>query len=286
MSVADRRTLILDGARRALEVRAQFSIDRDSGVDPIDLAGRLGLQVWLRDANAYDGVYSSGGPPIIVLASNRPLGRTAFTCAHEIGHHIFGHGATVEEIVEERDSSTLAPAEVQADSFAANLLMPRSAVVHAMAVRGIKAAAIAPAQVFQLASWLGVGYASLISHMCHQLKLVNYGEAKRLKKNEPRTTKALITGVSSGRHDAILVDAHWGTRSIDCRVDDYVCSHIPIVSSLLGPANMVDGRFVHKAKTVGIEDVALGTNTVTVRISRHAKTCRAIYMHDPEDEDE
>jgi Zn-dependent peptidase ImmA (M78 family) len=285
-SVADRRDHILDGARRAMEVRAQLSIEKTASVDPLDAASRLGIQVWFRDARAYDGVYSAGGPPIIVLASNRPLGRTAFTCAHEIGHHVFGHGATVEEVLDARTGTSISPSELQADSFAANLLMPRSAVVHALNVRGITVTNITPLQVLQVASWLGVGYGSLIDHMRHQLKLLSYDQVISLKKNEPRTTKAQVTGVHGGRHDAIVIDAHWGARAIDCRVDDYVSAPTALTSTLLAPGSAVDGHFAHQATVVGEEPIAVGASRVPLRVTRRGKTCRAIYMHEPEEDDD
>jgi len=41
-----------------------------------------------------EGMYYRGDPARIVIGARRPLSRRNFTCGHELGHHIFGHGST------------------------------------------------------------------------------------------------------------------------------------------------------------------------------------------------
>ena len=41
----------------------------------------------------------------IFISSLRPTGRQHFTCAHELGHHIFNHGMKIDELVSKKESS-------------------------------------------------------------------------------------------------------------------------------------------------------------------------------------
>jgi FixJ family two-component response regulator len=48
-----------------------------------------------------EGVYRRGLPPRIHLSARRPLPRRAYNCAHELGHHVFGHGSSIDELRED-----------------------------------------------------------------------------------------------------------------------------------------------------------------------------------------
>lgn len=117
---------------------------QEQGIDrppvPVErLAKRLGIQVVYEP---FDGEVSgmlvqeqTDGPPIVVVNSLNAAVRQRFTVAHELGHHLLhGHGVYVDRplAVKFRDTqSSLAidPEEIQANRFAAALLMPRDWVI-------------------------------------------------------------------------------------------------------------------------------------------------------------
>lgn len=78
---------------------------------------------FLNDINT-EGIYATRPKPMILISSLRPLSRRAFTCAHELGHHFFGHGSTIDELKEESESVDFQPHEFLADTFGGFLLMP------------------------------------------------------------------------------------------------------------------------------------------------------------------
>jgi uncharacterized protein DUF955 len=65
--------------------------------------------------------------PLVVVNGRQPLVRQRFTLAHELGHHRMGHGYVVDDpaAIAGRARSR---AEVAANAFAAELLLPRAAV--------------------------------------------------------------------------------------------------------------------------------------------------------------
>ncbi len=282
----NRRALVLDAARRALELRQKHGLSRDEAISAIDLAHKIGLQVWFRDAKSYDGVYSAGGPPIVVLSSLRPLGRTAMTCAHEIGHHVYSHASKIEEVLdgntEENDSD-----ELLAHAFAAHLLMPRIAVIRAFAVRQINASQLEALDVFRVSSVLGVGYTSLLRHMYHDLSMISRDVLERLERGQPQHAKEHLSGQEGGSHDVIFVDEHWTARPIDCRVDDYVCfpRAVTVEGGILELVRSVADATAYRVTKVGLGRVGDGAWSGPIRASRRGKTGRAIYIYDEEDDD-
>lgn len=84
-------------------------------------------------------MYQRGTPQRIHLSSLRPLARRAFNCAHELGHHLLGHGSSIDEL---RENQLVRPWDVpdeySADTFAAYALMPTLGLRNAFAKRGLK----------------------------------------------------------------------------------------------------------------------------------------------------
>lgn len=284
------RTLTLAGVRKALEVRQRLQIDKSSPAVPFEVAPQLGAQVWLRDASTYDGVYSEGAPPAIVLSSLRPLGRTAFTCAHEIGHHVFRHGARIDEVLDpDKPGEHQAPEEHIANAFAAHLLMPRSAVVHGLEARKLDPRALTPTDVLALSSWLGVGYGTLVTHMAYQLRLIRPVDVSRLTSHEPARIKVAIAPDCHGTQEVVLADRAWSGRPIDCRLDDFVClpADCTVDGQRLALAYRGSQGDVFRATSVGRAICSLADGwTAPVRVWRRGKVGRALYIYDEEDNDE
>lgn len=90
-----------------------------------DVAG-VHVAMWQLGENGLAGMYQEreGVPVVLVNATTHPL-RARFTLAHEHGHHRLGHGAAVDRVV---DTAARERREVDANQFAAELLMPRAGV--------------------------------------------------------------------------------------------------------------------------------------------------------------
>jgi Zn-dependent peptidase ImmA (M78 family) len=82
----------------------------------------------------YSGFFTyQNGHPTIEYNVTDPLVRRRFTVAHELGHYILGHQHAPRDTSD--FSRSRSPIEVQANQFAAELLMPAQ-VVRTMALSG------------------------------------------------------------------------------------------------------------------------------------------------------
>jgi Zn-dependent peptidase ImmA (M78 family) len=84
------------------------------------------VALWQLGEQGLAGMYQlrEGVPIILVNSSTHPV-RARFTLAHEHGHHRLGHGAAVDRVI---DTSSRDRREIDANQFAAELLLPRLGV--------------------------------------------------------------------------------------------------------------------------------------------------------------
>jgi hypothetical protein len=217
----ERRRLALQASALALRIRQKAHIAPDHPCSVFDLAQDLGVEVRLAALPSAEGVYSPG-KPVIVVSSLRPPGRQSFTCAHELGHHAYGHGEQFDELAEERGKTRrYDPKEFEADCFASALLMPKTAVLKGLAGRGWTPKTLSPEQCYRLASWLGVGYGTLIANMTWGLGLLNDAQAEALKKVKPPQIRELILKQACKEH-LVVVDGEWTGRAIDAQAGDLI----------------------------------------------------------------
>lgn len=97
-------------------------------VNPVRVAKGLGLEVYKDDsAENIDGWYDES-KNAIYLNTEQPLLRRRFTAAHELGHHVMGHGTRQRNKDAQYNKENFDPLEVEANRFAAALLMPAPTV--------------------------------------------------------------------------------------------------------------------------------------------------------------
>ena len=116
-------------AEQAEEVLDAYWRPRLVPVDPIVLARALGISVFKAELgdDVFGMITGSDGGADIYLDRDQPQNRLRFTCAHEIGHFIdradlIGSGQAFVDRRSDTDRGNAA--EVYANEFAGNLLMP------------------------------------------------------------------------------------------------------------------------------------------------------------------
>src|SRR5262249_43282534 len=153
--------------------------------------------------------------PIILVSALRPAGRQSSTAAHELGHHVFGHGTRIDEYIADPEgalnSNAVDSEEVLANAFAGFFLMPKPAVERAFADRKWVLGTGAPEQFFAVAGWLGVGYGTLIHHMRSSLQMLPPSQAKALLAVQPKRIRRQILGRATSS-DCFLLDYPWTGR--------------------------------------------------------------------------
>ena len=222
--VRRRKDLALDALGRALRLRGEMGIKPQAPAPVFDVIDRLGIKLSFMPIPSLEGVYQGQPNPVILVSSDRPPGRQAYTGAHELGHHVYGHGVAVgvasDEAGQEPPEST-GPEEYLADRFAGFFLMPKTAVKHGFRARGWEPRGCTPPQVYTVAGWLGVGYTALVHHMRGSLRMLTYPQSARLLKATPRDIRANILG-RKVRENLFVVGEKWTDRAVDVQVGDLI----------------------------------------------------------------
>ncbi len=103
-------------------------------VDPQRIAAALGIQVVARGGPddpdyVYSGYFDSEGErPVIEYNTAESQLRQRFTVAHELGHYALGHASAPRDTPDNFNTAVKDACERQANQFAAELLMPASAL--------------------------------------------------------------------------------------------------------------------------------------------------------------
>lgn len=288
---ASRRTLAQHAMRAAAKTRIQNGLDLQRPICVYDLAERLGVVVRFYDIASMEGMYQAGEPPRIHLSSLRPFARRNFTCGHELGHHVFGHGSTVDALGSQYGDEGYGsrPEERLADAFSASLLMPVAGLRRSLADRGIAVEAADPIALFAIACNFGVGYSTLVTHLAYGLELITPTRARSLLKSRPRNLSAQILGRETAA-PLVVVDQHWTALTVDVEVGTtvaFVGRQVRTSEGAIDPCGGVAHNIVaYRATTPGVFRVDDATSdwAVFIRASRRAYIGLARYRHLAEEE--
>ena len=270
---------------RALRVRQRVGVGLSSPINIFDACHKLGVDVLFANLPSMEGMLARTPRATIVVSSVRPPGRQAFTCAHELGHLIFQHAATVDlkaegdlEIEEEDEE------EYAANQFAAFFLMPKTAVVGALKARGIDPADCLSFPLLAVAGWFGVGFMAFINHLRFGLQLIGDSRWKALGKQRPAKLRKdfFPSQALPGIH---VVDAAWGPVIVEARTGDGVWFAAKPEGTTLGSVSSYKGGAMVITDTPGTYSVSVpGLGTYQVRVARQNYEGRAIFRALSEDE--
>jgi hypothetical protein len=220
----------------------------------------------------------------------RPLVRRNFTCAHELGHHAFGHGFTVDELVEGwQERKPPRREEFLAQTFAGFLLLPALGVRRAFTTRGWSGTSATPVQFFTVACSFGVGYTSLVYHLAYSLHLLPESRAEGLLRVALRQVRRELLGSSSAQ-PLIVVDEQWQLPTVDAQVGMqllFPADTEAIGDELVWQADLPVGRLFQATRS-GIAQVAWrgGERAVFARVAKTQYTGLAKFRHLEDDDDD
>jgi len=257
-------------------------------LDIFQFSTNLGIDVRFVDYPSLEAMYVKDKSPKIIISSQRPYGRQVFDCAHELGHHFYGHGSKIDEYkISTREEGQFEPEEFAADCFAGFLLMPKTLINHAFAIKGLSINECSELDFYAISNWIGVGYTTLISHMVNSLRILTPQRAKQLQAVSPKTIRQrLIPNLETS--SVILVDYFWVGRAIDVQIGDYVI--LPSEVLFNGEvATKIDGdnnNIIYQANTHGVGRFysSVSSWAAFIRVSRKGYVGRSIFRHleDPE----
>lgn len=109
--------LVMQGMQASIAARTKAGLDLQSPACIYGLCEAHNVNVRFNDISM-EGMYDRQPKPRIHVSVLRPLARRTFTCAHELGHHVFGHGSMIDELRDDHaQNADRPPNEVLADSF-------------------------------------------------------------------------------------------------------------------------------------------------------------------------
>lgn len=280
--------LASDALRAASRVRQKCRVSPWQALCPLDAAETLGVDVVFLSMPSGEGLYTTGSPPTILLNSERPAGRQRYTCAHELGHHVFNHGWRVDELLSD-GSGPRAQEERLADLFAGFLLMSKTAVLACFGALGAVPTDPTPEQAYVVSGWLGVSYEALIRHASLSLNLMPQRTMERLINDQPKAIRARLLGRSASS-DVFVADPRYSGCTLNLQVGDLllVPDGARFLSKLLSPEPSCPGHLVYSASAPGVDTLAPGPGggELAIRVRPAQFVGRAIYRHIEEDEEE
>jgi Zn-dependent peptidase ImmA (M78 family) len=284
-----RAELARQALRASIRLRIELDVPPTAALCVFDAAEKLEIELRYVDVPSMEGMYLKNSEPhlrpIILVSALRPAGRQATTAAHELGHHVFGHGTRIDQYMADSDENSVTPSgneeEMLANSFAGFFLMPKAAVEHGFKVRGYVPGSVTAQQVYEVAGWLGVGYGTLIHQMRSSLDLLTEPKAKALLSIQPKKVRQELFGAALSA-DCFVVGQAWSGRPVDLQRGDVALMKNDVAlegTCLEIDGKTADGRVIVKAVTTGMGRIVGPDWAVFARVRPREFVGRSIFRH-------
>lgn len=286
---AAQKSLVMKGMQMSMSVRTKARLDLKSPTCIYSLCEALGVAVRFNDINM-EGMYDQKPKPRIHVSALRPLARRNFTCAHELGHHVFGHGSTIDELQDEQSKySNRPPNEVIADAFASFVLMPTLGLREAFTRRGLDPNTASASDIYAVACNFGVGQATLVNHMAYGIDMITPVQRATLGRITPKMIRTELLGETVSE-PLTVADQYWNSPTLDAEEGALLLLPTGVVVDtgiLMPERDLAKGRLFRTLKP-GITRVVIpGTPWATyVRVARRQYIGLARYRHLEDSTDE
>jgi hypothetical protein len=150
----------------AAETLEELELDAAERIDVFEALAQAGLKLLFRPLEGVAGFYEparGAARPGVLINAGHPLALQRYSAAHELGHHVFGHGRRIDHDAEPA-STARGPEERRAEAFAAWFLMPPEAVQTALCRLGMERP-VGPLDAYALALRLGTSYKAMCTHL-------------------------------------------------------------------------------------------------------------------------
>ena len=284
--MSNRKSLLQKALRAAMCVRNQTRKDILQPICVYDVAAELGIEVRFLSVPTLEGMYSASPRPTIIIGAQRPAGRRTYTCAHELGHHMFSHGTKLDLLADKGSCPEFEEEEFLAQAFAGFLLMPKLAVLRAFTARGLRPETATPSEFFRIARFFGVGYSSLVHHL-QTIALINVGRADTLRRANLATIRQeLLPGVAA--KSILPVDTAWAGRAVDTEIGEFLVTEKNMIvegNNLLQISHARGGLFQAVKPGCCRLFEADGPWAAYIRVSRQGYEGRSLWRHLEEEEE-
>ncbi len=283
--MADKIEIARTALKASIKVRRQLDEPIDTPVNPIEMAEKLKIEVRYIALPSLEGMFSITKNAII-LSSMRPIGRRASTCAHEIGHWYFGHGDRIDEYGSFDHDCSESQEEMLANRFASYLLMPKKAISGYLNSASISPENITAEQAFSLSTVMGIGYTTLLNHMCWSLNFITSTKLRSLLAFQPKKIKSTLLGFEFSDNlvdlrvfrPVLPIDLEVGDKLIvpgDCKLEGASVSFNDEYRTIVNC--VIPGIAIAQSESMGW--------SIFIRVSKKEFVGRAIYRHMEDDND-
>lgn len=281
-SFAAQKALVVRGMQASIAARTKAGADLQSPICVYGLCEAHEVIVRFNDINM-EGMYDRVPKPRIHVSVLRPMARRAFTCAHELGHHVFGHGSTIDELRDDQAKSSDRPQnEILADAFAAFTLMPTLGLREAFTKRGLDPNRATAADMYAIACNFGVGQATLVNHLAYAIGMINPVQRAQLGRITPKMIRTELLG-EIVPEPLTVADQHWNSPTLDMEQGALALLPTGVVvdTAMLMPERDLAAGRLFRATRPGITRVVIpGTSWATyVRIARRQYVGLARFRH-------
>ncbi len=281
-SFASQKALVMQGMQASIAARTKAGLDLQSPACIYGLCDAHNVNVRFNDINM-EGMYDHQPKPRIHVSALRPLARRTFTCAHELGHHVFGHGSTIDELRDDHaNNADRPPNEVLADSFAAFVLMPTLGLREAFVKRGLDPNKASALDMYAIACNFGVGQATLVNHLAYGIDMISPVQRAQLGRITPKMIRTELLGQVVSE-PLTIADQHWNSPTLDMEQGALLIlpSGVVVDTAMLMPERDLAGGRLLRAMKVGITRVVIpGSSWATyVRIARRQYVGLARFRH-------
>jgi len=255
MAASARDRALSNASMAATRLNRDLKIDQSRPIDVFGIAQRLGLWLMAQPLDRLYGAYVRNAEQAGVLVnSQHPESLQRFTVAHEIGHHILGHGHTADDQANVSAFTGTALEEAQAQTFASSLLLPLPLINRT--VRELSPGReLSASEVYMFSRQTGVSYTAAVWTLLSRGRL-SYPAAQRLTKRGAAAAKTELRGetwVDDARADVWVLGEDDSGLEVMCRVGDEI--HVRLPENLsTGLAWQIDrpavgGQFARSAST-------------------------------------
>lgn len=177
----------------ATRAHARFGVDLSRRVEVFAAIEAADVILAFEPMRGLSGAYvaEQGAQPGIIINSQHPLARQRYTAAHELGHHLLGHGSSVDPEIDPMErwgtAREVPDHEKEAEAFAAWFLMPQALVRSVLGRLGISKPKSA-ADVYSIALRLGTSYEATARQL-QNLRLATVAEVRDWLATQPRAIK-------------------------------------------------------------------------------------------------
>jgi Zn-dependent peptidase ImmA (M78 family) len=225
------KKILSDASMAAARLHARLHTDQTKPVDVFAVVQDLGIWITTQPLGSLFGFYlRQNGALGICLNARHPETLQRYTCAHELAHHVLGHGSSLDERDEvDGWGGTSSVEERAAQVFAGNFLMPLGLVNRVMRRLGLYGKPLSAPDIYQISREMDVSFTAAVWRL-RTLDRVDRETAEiAVQRGAAAAKEQLRNGppVSATRADLWTVQEAPGSAEFSCRVGDEILIQLP-----------------------------------------------------------